>query len=336
MTGAAAVPLLLRVDAGPEIGLGHAVRVRHLLAAMGQPPLVAVIGRGGGLATAFPGQNVIDGGDVAAALAAAGRQAAACLADPYSFAADEWQALRELLLPTVLVDDFGGPFPADLIINGTALPEYHRYPDLAPGGRALCGPQYALLHPAYGRLIWRGHDGPRRVTVVVGGGARAVAWLRMLLDAGIADDWGEVCVVVGASFPLDESQRAAARGRGIELLQGLPSEALASRLAASTLMLATAGMVAYESLALGVPAVLFPQVESVVAEARWFAAQGCAIDLGFEGGLDAAAVRAAVGRLLADPRGAAEMSRRGRSIVDGQGLARAAAAVSGFLAALPS
>ena len=50
--------------------------------------------------------------------------------------------------------------------------------------------------------------------------------------------------------------------------------------------LVTGGMAMSETLAIGAPAAVFPQVANLVPEARWFAERGAIRDLGYDGGLD--------------------------------------------------
>jgi len=55
----------------------------------------------------------------------------------------------------IALDDEGGELMADLVINGTVPDNYHFYPALRPGGKALTGPFYTLLHAAFGATPWR-------------------------------------------------------------------------------------------------------------------------------------------------------------------------------------
>lgn len=329
-----AFPLLLRLDADHETGMGHGVRTRNLLSRLKTPLRLAVAGRGEVLAQLFPDAHRVEGATPQALeQAAAAIGARACLSDPPRFDPDAWRTIKDTLkLPAALIDDFGGPFPADLVINGTVIPDYHSYPAAPAGAKLLCGPAYALIHPAFGLSPWEPPE-KRRVAIVVGGGDRALAWARMLFSGSLdLSSWGEVVVVFGNAFPAFGELQSKAQALGAEARRGLSSEELAMLLAGSSAALVTGGMVAYECMAVGVPTVVFPQVENLIGEAAWFAAQGCAIDLGFDGGLSEGAVAAAVGELLGNGERALSLSRRARSVVDGRGMDRAAAALDDFLA----
>lgn len=325
-----APPLLLRLDATHVTGMGHAMRVRHLLDAMASRPPLLLAGCGEVLRELFPEATLVtDSGRLADIARQAG--AGCLLNDTPAFDADAWAGLE---LPGIVLDDFGGDYPADLVINGTVLPSYHRYPHLRPGGRALCGGEYALLHPAFAQQAWRPEEASG-VSVVIGGGERALAWSRRLFSGELDfTAWGPVSVCVGRAFPAFEELAARAADLGVAAFQGLPAPQLALRLAQSRVALITGGMVLYECMALGAPTLVFPQLRNLEAEATWFAGRGCALDLGFEGGMDLAHLAAEMSGLLADPARAAMFSRNARAAIDGGGLVRAAAAVDAFLAQL--
>lgn len=327
-----ATGLLLRLDATHETGMGHAVRVRHLIDHLKTPLRLALAGRGETLRDLFPEATLRHQvTPEALAEAATAVRAKAWLNDTPVFHADEW---RHMDLPGIILDDFGGDYPADLVINGTVLPQYHRYPMLATGGQVLCGGEYALLHPAFGELAWRAPAAPR-VVMVIGGGERALAWARRLFSGEIDfAAWGEVSALFGRAFPAFPEIAARAAELGVTARQGLPSQELANVLAGASVALITGGMALYECMALGVPSVVFPQLRNLEAEAAWFAAHDCALDLGYDGGMDLSRVTTQVTALLTDHAMAARLSRNARGVIDGQGLGRAAAAIDTFLARL--
>ena len=118
---------------------------------------------------------------------------------------------------------------------------------------------------------------------------------------------------------------------GIQLFQALGPEDLAHFLAGSQVALITGGMVMPETLAVGTPAVVFPQVENLIPETRWFSDRNAIIDLGFDGGFELKNVLSAVESLVSDPEAALAQSRRGRALVDCLGANRCAEA---FLTAI--
>ncbi|MGE5506656.1 MAG: hypothetical protein ACM31L_19700, partial [Actinomycetota bacterium] len=223
------------------------------------------------------------------------------------------------------VDDEGGAVVADLVVNGTVLDQYHQYPVVPAGARVLAGPSYTLLRPAFAATPWRRLAEPS-VTIVVGSGDRARDWAFALTEVD-RRGWGPVAMVVGNAFPDFDALHAACAHAGIRLLRGLDAASLAAELASARLALITGGMVVYEALAVGVPAVVFPQVPNLIPEALWFADKGCIRDLGFDGGLDRLHVARSVAGLIGDDDALLAMSGQARALVDGRGLERAARAL---------
>ena len=294
--------LLVRLDAGPK-GLGHAVRAKALLDGLKTPVTVTASGGGAGLETIFPGcvpwPVDIDDFD-------------AVLVDLPEAADGPWAELRAFKGPVIAIDDFGGGIEADLVINGTVLPAYHRYPALRPGGRALCGPDHALIRPAFAAHPWRNPpDGG--LAIVLGSGEAAFRWAHHL--AGLRFPL-PVTLVVGAAFPDFTAPSDWVMRRAVG------AEALAELLAGSRAALMTGGMVIYEAQAVGVPSLVCPLLDNMVAEVAWFAERGAVVDLGPKGGgeVERIAERLAVNR----PRPA--------GLIDGRGLERAARAVVEVLA----
>ena len=322
--------VLLRLDAGHAVGLGHAVRARALLEALGRPLDLVVAGRGEALAAQFPAARHVPcgaGGDADLADLVARESPDLVLVDLPHLPESGWRALRGAGRPVAAVDDEGGAVVADLVINGTVLDRYHHYPALPPGARLLCGADYTLLRPAFGQTAWEA-GAARGVVAVAGGGAWADLLAGPTLDRA---GGGPVRLVVGPACPGVEALAARAARHGVVLRQGLSPSALAGALARARVALVTGGMVLYEAMAVGVPAVVFPQMPNLPPEADWFAARGAVRTLGDEGGMDEARLAAEVTALLGDEAAARAQSRAARALVDGRGLARAALALGTLL-----
>lgn len=325
--------LLVRLDADDRVGMGHAVRTGGLLDAIAHPLDLEIVGAGG-LSRLFPRARIHDhsgDGEHLGRLVTAIRPDA-ILIDVPRYEPGLWRALRMAGGPVIAIDDYGGAVEADLIINGTVLDAFHRYTDLPSGARVLAGPRHTLIRPEFGATPWR-DPATNSVAIVVGSAERARAWAFMLSGPGIdRSGWGEVTMVVGGAFADAGGLARACAAAGIALRQGLAAAAMAGLLANSAVALITGGMVVYEALAVGVPAVVFPQVENLVQEAAWFADHGCIRDLGYEGGMEPERVSGEVRALLDDRAARRAMSARARAIVDGRGMRRAADAIDALLA----
>ncbi len=327
--------LLVRVDADHEVGLGHAVRVGALLAALEMPLDLVVVGRGTALSALFPhARHVLlsDDGDEPGWAGALAIRPEAVLVDLPRWVRRPWARLRAAGLPIAAIDDEGGVFDADLVINGAVLEECHRYQGLPPGALLRLGPAYTLLRPEFSLRHWR-PTGDRSLSIVIGSGGRARPWAEALAGGGLDDlALSRITLTVGLACPEVPALRRLAGAHGIAVHQGVGPDALACQFAGHAVSLMTGGMVVPEALATGAPVVAYPQVDNLVPEMRWFAAHGALTDLGPEGGQSLPQVRVAVARLLDDPAAAARQSEAARSIIDGLGAARAARAIKQWLA----
>jgi len=98
-------------------------------------------------------------------------------------------------------------------------------------------------------------------------------------------------------------------------------------LARSSVVLCTGGMIVYETLAVGAPAVVLPQMDNLVREVRWFASQGAIAALDPTDGGDPDQATAEVKFLMGDAARREALSRRGSALIDGRGVERVAATI---------
>lgn len=329
-----AIPrVLLRVDANSMVGMGHATRLSALVGLLRTRCDLVVAGNDETLKSAFPHTPIRalvseDSPEFRKVLETF--KPALVIVDLPPSGARPWEMIRDWTsVPIVALDDEGGELDADLIINGTVLEQYHRY-KCPSGARVLCGVQYSMIRPVFSAHPWQRAN--TSVAIVVGSGEHAEAWALMLTSGTVnMTTWGMVRMVVGPSFQEYSRLESLCQQIGIHLQQAISGEALASLISNSAVALITGGMIVYETLAMGVPAVVFPQVPNLVPEAKWFSDQGAILDLKYDGGMDPIAVEEAVGSLLRNRKAALAMSAVQRSMVDGRGLHRAAAAVDALL-----
>lgn len=329
--------ILVRLDANHQIGLAHAIRVSAILDLLEVPHRITVAGAGELIADFFPGQQLlpasVEDPDAFFSLIDAIRPDLILVDHPrpgHNF----WRELSVSAgdIPIVAIDDEGGEVDANLVINGTVLDQYHHYPLLRPQPSLLLGREYALIRPVFGAAPWRNPREPS-VVIVVGSADRARDWALQLMSGKVdLSNWGKVRVIVGRAFPDMARLQHDCDALGVSLESGLSGERMAEAMAQASVALITGGMIVYEALAVGVPAIVFPQIENLIPEARWFAQRGCIVDLGYEGGMDSGLISETVGRLLASPSERLAMSSSQRATIDGRGMVRAAQAIHGLLA----
>lgn len=323
--------LLVRLDANNNVGYGHIVRTGGLLEQIKTPLSPVIVGALDdppiGIAETLPYSNSAGGSALEEAIAAV--KPDAILVDLPAWVDRPWAAFKRAGVPVIAIDDEGGPVEADLIVNGTALDEYHRYDEPGPPARKLIGPGYALLRASFGAISWRQPATPR-LLIVIGSGERAHNWAHRLVDSGLDGlPVAAVDIVVGAAFADLENLKCR---DPVTIHQKLPAAALAELMANASVGLMTGGMVVYEALAVGLPVVAFPLIANMVPEIAWFAARGSISDLGYDGGMDMSLVRERVAALLGDKVAAKAQSAAGRAIIDGQGSRRVARAIDALLA----
>lgn len=332
------VRLLIRLDSGSDIGHGHAVRVEGLLAQIRTAIEPIVLGRVENLPGLLANAEVHEwaGDDPNRQLKSIRElRPDAILVDLPARSERPWQRFRQAGVAVIAIDDEGGDIDADMIINGTAYDEFHRYCKRSPEPRYLIGPSYALIRPQFAASPWRNPQA-RRLAVIVGSGERARAWVLELVNGGldgVALD--SIDLVVGASFPDPDALRRGSekRNMAIKVHQGLDARRLAELMSNSTAALMTGGMIVYEALAVGLPAAVFPNVANLIPEVNWFATHGYVRDLGYEAAMDMERVRANLVSLLSDRDAAIAQSVAGKQLVDGLGMQRVAKAIDELLAA---
>ena len=327
--------LIIRVDALHETGLAHAARCSRLLDLLPQRPTVHVLGQGESLKDFFPHDKVVPlKGPVDVFLKALviETEADAVLVDEPKPDPLLWQALEAMpQLKRVMIDDFGSDAPADLVINGTVISDYHVYPGLRDGGQALCGGDYSLIAPVFAKSR---HEEARKgpVIAICGGGERAADWAMMLAEHGPAlAKPHPFILIVGASFPDFEALRQMAVYNGGIAKQAVPAHQIASHLARAPVAIMTGGMVVYEALAAGTPALVFPQLDNLKPEIEWFAERGALINLGHDAGDDLEQLSAQLHGLLKNDKKARALRQKGPELIDGLGMNRAAEAISQVL-----
>lgn len=328
--------ILVRLDANHEIGLAHAIRVSSILRLLNTEHQITIAGQGNLIADFFPGQKLLPttAADPDTFFSLIDRiRPTIVLVDHPRPGANFWLQLKERAgnIPVVAIDDEGGAVDADLIINGTVVDEYHHYPVLSSSSRLLLGGQYAQIRPEFSANQWQDPD-QRSVVIVIGSADRARDWALLLTSGAInMSNWGRVTMIVGRAFPEMARLQENCNSVGVLLASGLSGERMAATLSQASVALMTGGMIVYEALAVGVPAVVFPQIENLLPEAAWFGQRGCIIDLGFEGGMNTRQVIEAIDKLLSDSALRISMSKTQRATVDGCGMSRAAEEIDRLL-----
>jgi UDP-2,4-diacetamido-2,4,6-trideoxy-beta-L-altropyranose hydrolase len=337
--------VLIRVDAGPGIGLGHLQRCLSLAEVLRRAGAACsfVINEGavadrrveaaGFAAPEAAGAPSWSGNDLERTIRLAARRGcAAVVVDGYGAGPGFLRSLREAGNYVAAIDDLSEHhFPCQLVINGAVHAKELR-PKSSTGDTAfLFGPKYAILRPE----LW---GVPSRAT--------RAAVSTILLTLGGTDDFGlmpellraldslpgifAVTAIIGPYFTSGDTIRRVAVGceRRVRLVEGATS--VRDLMLEADLAVSAGGQTLYELAAVGTPAVAIQLAENQAGQMLGFAEAGFVRLAGTVGRDDiSAGVREQVLPLLADAAAREAMAAAGRALIDGKGAIRVAERILG-------
>ncbi len=313
--------VLVWVDAGPALGLGHLSRGMALAEALNA--------RGARCRFAIAPDATALGW-----LRAAGQRDVLALPDPERALADVLAAVRDA---DVVVIDVKRPLERSEVraLQGSARVVVIDNPGagvdeadlvVAPFGEArdvrwLVGAQWLPLRPPVA------HDVTRPGTVLVSmGGCDPGGLTAPVLDAlGAVTPRPDVRAVVNPLAPVWGDARAVAARHGFAPPSPIEPGGLGEHLATAELAVLAFGVTVYEAMASGVPSLVLCRTSGDVEHARVLESAGAITSLGAH--WKPADVTRAVTVLRADPSQRGAMARAGQARVDGHGAARVAARI---------
>jgi spore coat polysaccharide biosynthesis predicted glycosyltransferase SpsG/RimJ/RimL family protein N-acetyltransferase len=334
--------LAVRVDAGPAIGLGHAVRMLALVQAArdaGCSTTVITTGLPDGIAGRLLTEGAVitriaaDAGSAgdAAITARLARDADWLVLDGYAFGPTCFDDLRRHGAPLLLaVDDCGhtaGATTLDALLN----PNLHAAPALHPGlpgsCRALLGAGFALLRRDFAGRRGAAPASDRARHILLSCGGSDPAGLTPLLAAALArlpGDW-RATVVVGGAHP--RGARAAGDLRDPRFTVRVDVEDMAGLMATCDAAVIAAGSTALELACIGVPMAVVATVANQEPVARALATADAALDCG-PLPLDGGRLAEVLTTLLTDGARRDHLRRQAAALADGAGAARVLATMA--------
>jgi pseudaminic acid biosynthesis-associated protein PseG len=283
--------VLLRADAGPSYGIGHAMRCRTLAQALAGrglschfacaelvPSLRALLSEGG---MVIHDLDVPRGSaeDAAATLALArGLSARAVVVDGYCFAS-AWRERVQQAALVLALDDLGDvdPLHADLVLNAAVTAHAIDYARIAPGAELLLGGAYTLvrrevatlrngLHPLAHRPDW----------LVMMGGTDPLRLMLPLLAAlaGASGGPRRILAALGGRHPdraAIEALGEESAGRVVPLVDTFD---LGPAMAEAGLAVTAGGSTLGELASLGVPSIVAVVADNQAPSASMLQEQG--------------------------------------------------------------
>lgn len=239
------------------------------------------------------------------------------------------QGLKDTGKSLITIDDLNEmPFPSDIVINPNYGAENVNYAS-NNSTKFLLGPAYFIFRQEFveaAKVNRKIKKDVQNILVTMGGSDFLSLNLKV---AGALTKLGRTAdlnlrIVLGLDYT--DSRKRDLTGilkdfaGTLELIQG--SDDMAGLMLWADLAITGGGLTKYETAATGTPSIIISQVAHQADLAKEFEKEGTTLNLGLGTGINEADIAEVVSRLLRDDALRAEMSKRGRKLVDGKGIER--------------
>lgn len=330
--------ILVRADAGPELGSGHVVRCANLvqrlrdtgelvvLAASDVPPALAEWLHAQDLSVSRV-PPLTEGVEDAASCLRLGLSPDLVIVDHYALDAQWESVMRSSGATVVVIDDLADrPHECDFLIDPSPGEDLRvRYEGLVPDdARLFLGPAFALLREDFLRPdLARVRDGTiQRVLVFLGGGVTSGQVLAVLeaIDS-LEGPLLEVVALLGYSFPDPAPVHDFAAGRDWLSVVGVTDD-VPALMSWADLAVGSCGGASWERCALGLPALAAVTAGNQLDNAKGLTRAGAAVVLGRVGDTTVETWARALQVLVEDPVQVRAMSSAALRLTSGSVAAR--------------
>ncbi len=331
--------LLIRADAGEEIGLGHVMRCRTLALAMrdlgwettllttSDPKNIWCDMSGGGMPWLLAEGGTAQG--FKTAMAAKIHRADILIVDNYGFTTEDFTALWAAGPRLAVIDDLADRIlPVDAVINPNpgAVPDPYAKRGVP---LCLCGETFTLIRPEIRFCVGTPVPADGHILVTLGGGDVQEHLYDIL--AAISEDADDAPVVaaVGPACPVDklvEWERGGARRRIVRDVDALPG-----LIAGAAVAVTGGGTTLWETCCIGRPSVAVVWVENQRRTLEIVARYGTGEVVDARSGLPVQSIVEAIRRVKNGTAETAGMIARQRAMIDGGGADRVAAALTAMM-----
>lgn len=333
--------LIVRADAGQDMGSGHVMRCLALAQGwMAQGGRVVFV-----LSSGVPlleerlraeGIQVLANAAVPGSLADAHalRQLAeaSCatwvVVDGYHFGTEYQAAISRGPAGLLCVDDYGhaGQYTCDLVLNQNSYARETYYSDRSDHTRLLLGAEFICLRKEFWGSRGQAHvirNPATRLLLSFGGTDSSNIGLAVVraLEAAAGAPLEVVVVAGGGNVYVPALRRAVVDSRHAVRLEHNVAN-MVPLFEWADIALTAGGSTCWELLFLGVPSLVAVLADNQLPLAKSLAGHGLAVDLGSANGSAPLQWLMEVRRLLADSDRRGDVSRRGRAFVDGFGVDR--------------
>ena len=338
--------VLIRADASPEIGTGHAMRCLALaqewqdqggravfLMAQSTPAIrKRLLQENCEIVSCeeAPGSS----SDASATVSAARcHRAEWIVLDGYRFASKYQSLISGNGLGVLYLDDLAAcrGCSDDIILNPNLSASKSQYDRRAQSTNLLLGTRYCLLRREFVCwTTWR-HSIPRlarRILVTLGGSTPENLALRIIETlARIKSEIESIVFVCGASSGESRSLSIAAESLGGKVTFHSAAMDMATLMSQADIAIAGAGATCWELCFMGLPSLLVDIADNQTSEARALDRLGCAKHVGSAGTLSSETLVGELSELLHSDERRRDMSTRCRKLVDGRGAERVVSAM---------
>ena len=335
------VTLLFRVDASPEIGIGHVMRCLALAQAwqdvQGHP--IFLMGRESSTlenrlksegADVFYLSSDPGGKDDAHETAALACQSSAqwVVVDGYHFGGDYQRIIKNSGRDLLFMDDYGhaGHYLADVVLNQNVHAHERLYEKREPYTKLLLGTNYVLLRREFlkwGRAPRDFSEMGRNVLVTLGGGYSGNVTRNVIhaLEKVSVPDM-EVRVVVGPANSHKESIRRELARVAFRSHLWSSVNNMVEMMIWADVVVSAAGSTTWELAFMGLTGVLLVVAENQKKTAQVMGDKNAFFVLGFEHRFPAEDVTLLLERMMRENQLRQTMSQNASLLVDGQGTRR--------------
>lgn len=334
--------LLLRADAGPQVGTGHVMRtlalaqvwrkrggeVRLLAASLTKHLSVGLAEHGVRIDRLNSKPGSTDDAATTKALAEEWNADWVVL-DGYRFGSTYQEMLASDIYGRLVIDDYGhaGRYAAEIVLNQNLYAKGDDYAQRAEGAKLLLGPSYALLREEY--WPWRSWrrpppEGPARVLITMGGTDPADATGRVL-EALRTNSSLDIVAIVGGANPRTYPERPTRPS--VRVRRNVTS--MPAHMCWAHVAFAAGGTTALELLFMQLPSALVVLADNQMRVVQSLERKKLGLSLGSADSLGTAELNQALHRLLRDEEVYRCMAERGAETVDGWGSERVVDAMLG-------
>jgi UDP-2,4-diacetamido-2,4,6-trideoxy-beta-L-altropyranose hydrolase len=333
--------LLVRADAGVEMGSGHVMRCLALAQAWqdaGGDVVFCVARCSAVLDQALASEGVrlvrlqVSPGSLQDAIqtaeAARTRNVRWLVIDGYHFDADYRKHLRNREFQVLFLDDDGGcdRYDADMVVNQNIDAKESQYAHDEGGGSLLLGTKYVLLRREFSRRKERRRNplkAVRKILITMGGSdPHNVTEMAIRALAELKGFTFDVTVVVGPNNPHMESllRVKSQAPSNLQLLRNVSG--MADVMAEADLAISAGGGTGYELIFFQVPTILITVAENQRAACRSLGESKVAIDAGWFHALDHQQLAGSIRTLIETDPLRQTLMENCRHVIDDQGAAR--------------